>query len=172
MGRWQDLVAMLAERRLGFRIDETMKGTHRYLHDFEPGLVRAGTELPFSFHARWGHAHLERFLNPTSGEFLRADLEGTVTAGGLCLEAPMQGRLELRYFQDASIRYVFEFEAHGKRWRYAGEKRELRPWNLHRTHTTCHGSVTEVSTDEALSDSVVRFDLADLPHFVSTLRLG
>ena len=172
MGRLKDLVGMLAERRLGFRTDETMKGTHTFLQDFAPGKVTAGTELPFQFTATWGNPHLEKFLNPLSGDFMFTLMEGKVTAGGLTGEAPMKGTLELRYFEDASIRYIFEFEAQQRAFRYVGEKTGIRPWNLHRTHTECRGTLTDLSTDEVLSESLVRFKLSQLPWFLTRFRLG
>lgn len=169
MGRLKSLMGMLGERRLGFRIDEQMQGTHRFLRDYPPGQVVAGTELPFSFDASWGHRQLGRYLRPGS-DFLLAELTGRVTAGGLCEDAPMSGELQLRYFQDATVRYTFEFEASGGRMRYEGEKRGIRPWNLHRSHTTCFGTITEVATGEPLSDSVVHFELGLLPSFLASLR--
>ena len=171
MGRLKDLMGMLAERRVGFRINEEMKGTHRFLRDYPPGRVAAGAELPFSFSVTWGHRELGRYLRPGSREFLCASMDGLVTAGGLCLEAPLHGTLELRYFRDATIHYAFEFEAQGRRMRYDGEKRGIRPWNLHRSHTTCFGTVTEAATAEPLSDAVVHFDLGRLLPFVTGLRL-
>jgi len=172
MSRWHDLLGMLSERRVGFRVDETMRGTHRFLVGFEPGGVVAGTELPLAFCATWGHPHLERFANPLGQDFLFSVMEGTVSAGGVCEEAPLKGTLELRYFKDSTIRYTFEFEAHGRRLRYVGEKRGIRPWNLHRTHTTCYGTISDLSTGIALSDSVVHFDLGLLPSLAASLRLG
>jgi len=169
MGRIQELVAMLGQGRVGFRLRETMKGTHTFLRDFPPGKVSAGTELPFAFDVSWGHDRLTSYLRP-GGEFMRATMKGTVTAGGLCLEAPLSGTLELRYLQDATIRYVFEFEAHGQVMTYQGEKRDIRPWNLHRTHTTCYGRVTQRDVGP-LSESVVHFDLGRLPGLLASFRL-
>ena len=147
-------------------------GTHTYVRDFPQGKVEAGTALPFHFTATWGNPHLEKFLNPLSGDFLFTLMEGKVTAGGLTGEAPMKGTLELRYFENASIRYTFEFEAHGRTFRYVGEKTGIRPWNLHRTHTVCRGTLTDLTTDEVLSQSVVRFKLSQLPWFLTRFRLG
>lgn len=172
MGRIKDLATMFAERRLGFRADETMKGTHMFVQDYAPGKVRAGTELPFSFSATWGHPHLEQFINPLSGDFMFTLLEGTVTAGGLTGEAPIKGTLEFRYLRDATIRYTFEFEAQQRTFRYVGEKRGIRPWNLHRTHTRCHGTLTDLTTDQPISRSVVTFDLWQLPWLMGSFRLG
>jgi len=76
---------------------------------------------------------------------------------------------------DALLRYRFEFDAGAgggpRRCRYLGEKRGLRPWNLHRTHTICYGEISDVATGEVISDSVVRFDLRELPAFLASLRL-
>lgn len=172
MSRWQDLLSMLSERRVGFLVDETMAGTHRFLVDFDPGGIKAGDELPLAFEATWGHPQLERFANPLSQDFLFNVLTGSVSAGGLCEATPIKGTLELRYFKDSTIRYTFEFEAHGLPLRYVGVKRGIRPWNLHRTHTTCYGTITDLSTDTPLSDSVVHFDLKLLASLAASLRLA
>jgi hypothetical protein len=165
---WRDLLS----RGAGFHIEEQMRGSHRFLRDFPPSGVSAGTELPLEFQARWGAARVAGYLNPLSKEFFRADLEGRITAGGLCVEAPLQGTLELRYLTDATIRYHLEFSAHAHRFVYDGEKRGIRPWNLHRSHTTCYGTIRELESGEVLSESVVTFDLRDLPRFLASLRLG
>jgi hypothetical protein len=159
--------------RHGFQMEERMAGAHRFRCDLPEAHVSAGDELPFEFRARWGHTDLGRFLSPRSGEFMTAELEGTVTAGGLCSEAPIRGTLELRYFRDATLRYRFEFTAQGRSLRFEGQKRDLRPWNLHRTHTTCYGTVESVADGQSvvLSDVTVRFALVELPRLLASFRL-
>jgi hypothetical protein len=174
MARAKELLRSLARGALGFTIEERMSGSHRYRRDFPAGGVAAGEERPLELRARWGHPRLLGFLSPASGEFLTAELEGTLDAGGLCHAAPIQGTLELRYFVDASIRYRFELSGiDGARYRFVGEKREIRPWNLHRTHTLCRGTIARADADaEILSDVSVRFDLGQLPAFLKSFRLG
>lgn len=170
---WQNAFwSMLKERRLGFVAEETMKGTHRFLRDFPEGNVRAGEVLPFFFKVRWGHPHLVRFFNPVGGDFMTARLEGHVAAAGLTGEAPLHGTLELRYVQDSSLRYRFEFEAHDRRFFFEGEKRNIRPWNLHITHTLCRGTLVDLKDGQPLSDVEVRFDLHHLPRFLASFRLA
>jgi hypothetical protein len=156
---------------VGFSIEEQLRGTHRFTRDLVVTHTTAGAERPLSFTARWGHHRAKDYLAPTSSEFLCAELEGEITAGGLCERAPIVGTLELRYLKDATVRYRFEFAAQDRLWRYAGEKRGIRPWNLHRSHTTCYGRITEAGSGEVLSESVVYFELSQLPRFLSSLRL-
>lgn len=160
--------------RIGFRIQEHLVGSHRYARDVavpsgEP--IAAGTELPFSFTARWGHPQLLAYLNPLAGDFMTAVVDGTITAGGLCDAAPIRGTVELRYVRDATVRYVFDFTAQGQLYRYQGQKRELRPWNLHRTHLTCYGTITEVAAGNHVSDAVASMTLLELPRMLGTFRL-
>jgi hypothetical protein len=171
MGFSDELLSMWAARRFGFRVEESMRGMQRYLRDWDPGLVKAGSELPFNFHAAWGHPSLSRYLDPRNEEFLVARMEGNVTAGGLAGEAEMRGTLEIRYVQDASVRYRFAFVAQeGRTMRFEGSKTGIRPWNFLKTHTVCRGTVTEDATGQPLSDVTVRFNLADLPVFLMSLR--
>ena len=177
MGRWRDLTRMISERRVGFLLDETMKGTHTFVRDFPPGKVKAGTTLPFRFNVTWGSPHLSRFLNPLSDDFMYCLMEGTVSAGGIGGDLPLKGSLELRYFKDASIRYTFEFEGMGRSFRFEGAKTHIRPWNLHKTHTLCKGSLIELvdedpSKGKVLSEVEVRFLLSHLPILLFNARLG
>lgn len=172
MPRFQDLLRLLGERSIGFRMEERMEGTHRYRRAFPESGVQAGEEHPLELRARWGHPRLRGFLSPGSDDFLTAELEGTVSAGGLCQDAPIRGALELRYFIDATIRYRFEFQGTGGGFSFLGEKRELRPWNLHRTHTVCYGTIRRLGDGETLSEATLRFDLAQLPAFLASFRLA
>jgi len=167
MGRIGDIVQMVQERRLGFMMDERMTGTHRFVEGAGP----AG-ELPMHFEVTWGNKRLERWANPLGDQFMMNWLKGAVTVGGLCENAPCEGTLELRYLQEAKIRYTFNFEANGKRYHYVGEKVNIRPWNLHRTHTTCFGKITEVGTGKLISEGTLYFKLATMPQFMLSMRLG
>jgi hypothetical protein len=162
-------------KRLGFRARETMRGTHRFLENFDAGdgspTARAGAEHPFEFSVSWGHPNLVRFANPLSNDFCCAVAEGTLSAGGICEAAPATGLLEFRYLSESLIRYTLDFEARSKQFHYVGEKRELRPWNLHRTHVTCYGTLMMGGSEKPVSHSVVQFSLSDLPSFLRSFHL-
>jgi len=167
MGRLADFTSMLAERRLGFLMTETMTGTH----EFEPGCGEPGQKF-MEFVVDWGPKHMTEFFNPLGGKFMYNDMTGKVTIEGLCSDAPVNGSLELAYFTEAKIRYTFTFEANGAEYLYIGEKIDLRPWNLHRTHTTCFGSLSERDTGKLISRSVTYFRMRTVPAFVASMRLG
>lgn len=167
MGRVDALQAMIGEGRIGFIIDEVMEGSHHLV-----GPHGGSGEQPFVFRVCWGARDLFKFANPMDAEFLTAFLHGTVTAGGLCQDAPCEGSLELAYFTEAKIRYTFDFEVDGTRYRFVGEKRDLRPWNLHRTHTTCYGTVTDLGSGELISESVTHFRISSAPSFLASFRLA
>ena len=167
MSRFADLQRMFAERRMGFRVDETMTGWH----EFEPGKGPAGRQ-PMEFRVTWGPDHVSDFLNPFGGAFMTNDMAGHVDIGGLCHAAPVEGALALRYFSEAKIRYEFTFTVDGTTYEYVGEKIDLRPWNLHRTHTTCYGKLRDRATGELVSRSITYFRLRTAPAFVGSMRLG
>jgi hypothetical protein len=164
MGRLGDVVRRLREG-VGFQIDEVMSGTHA----FEPGMGPPGTK-PLQFKVTWGAESIARWFTP-GGEFMRGPLKGTITADGLCREAGCEGTLELRYFDEHTIRYAFEFEADGRRYRFVGEKVNIRPWNLPVSHTTCFGRITEADSGRLVSTSVTFFRLSTLPSFLTSLRI-
>jgi hypothetical protein len=167
MGRLNDLKEMIAEKRLGFAMEEIMTGTH----EFEPGYGEPGQKF-MEFSGTWGPKHLTEFLNPLGGKFFYTDLQGVVTVAGLCENVPMVGSLELLYFTEAKIRYTFTFEVNGVDYLYIGEKVDIRPWNLHRTHTTCYGTLSERDTGRIVSKSITYFKLSTAPKFLLSLRLA
>jgi hypothetical protein len=150
---------------VGFRMTETMTGTH----EFRDGRGPAGP-LPFAIEVTWGTDRLAQWIDPTSGRFLWNTLEGRVLAGGLCDWTPCRGTLALEYFARGRIRYELDLEVAGTTYRWVGEKTGIRPWNLLWTHTTCHGTLTELATGKLVSTSVVTFKLRDMPRFVLSTR--
>ena len=150
---------------MGFRIDEVMEGTHEFEGQDEPG-----GPLPFRFSVTWGPPNLRAFLNPSSDTFGTAPLHGVITVGGLCEEVFCDGTIEIDYFGRHTIRYVFEFETDGTRYRFVGEKVNIRPWNLTVSHTTCFGTLLEADSGRLVSRSVTHFRLRTLPAFLASLR--
>lgn len=167
MGRWDELQQMWQQRRVGFRIDEVMSGSHT----FEPGCGPAG-RLPMEFRVTWGHPHLAKFANPLDDQFGKAELAGTVSIDFLCQDTPCQGTFELNYLSEHTIRYQFEFDANKVRFRYVGEKVNIWPWNLPVSHTTCFGTLIEVATGKLISRSVVHFRMSTMLPFVASFRLA
>lgn len=168
MKRLIALKKMISERRVGFLVDEIMTGTHQ----FSPGCGPQG-EFPFEFQISWGNTHFKNFLNPLGPEFFTTSLKGKVTVGELVTNAPCEGTLELKYFTEAKLRYTFDFQdLEGTVYHYRGEKIDLRPWNLHRTHTTLYGTVTNKKTGLEISRSTAYFRLKTIPAFLLSMRLG
>ena len=140
---------------IGFNFNETMTGTH-FLN---------GTEGKFEFIVRWGPDNIFNWLNVFSGKFLSQPLHGIITADGICEEQECEGTLELKYWK-GKIRYTIFFTANDIPYKYVGEKRDIRPWNLHRTHTTCYGILTNLKTNEVVSEPLTYFRLKTLPAFL------
>lgn len=153
-------------KTVGFSMSELMTGEH----EFEESHGEPGRRF-FEFKVRWGPRNVADWLNPQSANFGVHHLEGTVTAEGLCHNAPCEGTLELHYLTEHKIRYRFEFTAEGKRYRYVGEKVNIQVWNLPVAHTTCFGRITEAETGRLVSTSVTYFRLKTLPAFMTSLRL-
>ena len=156
---------MIAEGRVGFRIDEAMIGEHA----FEPKF--GSTEKrPMEFRVTWGPRHILHWANPAHHRFMVGELEGMVTIDGLCYHTPCTGSLELRYLRDHAIRYSFGFKQGNHSYTYIGEKTNIHLWNLPRSHTTCFGRLILASTGELVSTSVTHFRLRSLLRFIASVR--
>jgi len=165
--RLAEFRAMIAEGRLGFRIDEVMSGEH----EFDPQFG-SPEKRPMEFRVTWGPRHILQWGNPAHPRFMVGELEGTVTIDGLCYHTPCTGSLELRYFKDRTIRYTFGFEQNHQSYTYIGEKVNIHLWNLPRSHTTCFGRLILARTGKLVSTSVTYFRLRSLPRFVASVRLA
>lgn len=151
---------------VGFRMDETMSGEHEFVES--DGKT---DKAPMEFTVTWGTDNLFEWLNPFSEQFMLNTLEGTISIDGLCEDAPCTGTLALRYFDEQKIRYTLDFEVDGVEYCYIGEKRNIYPWNLHVSHTTCYGEVREKESDKLVSKSITYFRLNTVPSFLSSFQL-
>jgi len=152
---------------IGFTMDETMTGTHA----FSDGSYE-GRQLPLSFFLTWGSSNLTEFLNPFSPGFFTSTANGFITVGGLADKADCTGKLELMYFSKRKIRYELDFTGdNSKAYKYVGEKLNLWPWNLHKTHFTCYGTITDIEAGKIISSSIVYFPYRQLIDFLMSARL-
>ena len=152
---------------MGFNMREVMTGQH----EFEPGLGTPGRHF-MEYRVTWGADNMRAWANPFGDRFMVNALEGTVTIGGLCEDAPCKGTLEMRYFSQGSIRYTFELTDRGTTYQYIGEKMHIRPWNLPWSHTTCYGRLTKKETGALVSVSLTHFRLRTALGFLGSFRLG
>lgn len=155
------------KKQIGFTMDEIMTGTHQFVEGKGPEGIH-----PMEFRVTWGPENALKWINPVGGKFMANNLKGKVDVGGMVIDADCEGTLELLYFTEQKIRYTFEFQDdEGKKYRYLGEKRDIRPWNLHRTHTTCYGTISDLETGEIISTGITHFRLATSLDFLLSLRL-
>lgn len=148
----------------GFRINEIMTGTHSFL----------GSEKfhPLHFHITWGTNNLGKYLSPFSEYFLYNRAKGFITVGNLVEKADCLGCLHMKYFSGRKIRYELLFRDQEQvAYRYIGEKRNLWPWNLHRTHFVCYGRIYEEQSGRAISESTVYFPFRQILDFLFSFRL-
>jgi len=151
---------------LGFKMNEIMVGTHHFIN----GLGPEG-EFPMEFSITWGNSNLFKFLNPTSGEFFCNVAKGHITVGNLVDKADCEGSLSLLYFTERKIRYVLDFKDDDNRpYRYTGEKVNIWPWNLHKSHVTCYGTITDVELTKDISGSILYFPYREIMGFILSTR--
>ena len=149
-----------------FKMDELMSGEHEFIGGAGPEGKR-----PFYFEATWGPKSFVEFLNPTGNEFMLNNLEGTVTIDGMGKDIPCSGSLQMKYFDEYKIVYNFDFTHDKKEYHYIGEKVDIKPWNLHLSHTTCFGEVKEKASGKVISKSITHFHWHTLPDFLKSFRI-
>lgn len=148
---------------LSFKMKETMEG----YHELDPG-----KRLPLRFDCVWGPPNLNIFLDYRDPMFLTCILKGTISAEGLCQDAPISGLLYLNY-PKGNITYEFTFNVDGKLYLFTGQKVNIKPWNLLTSHTTCFHTIIEPWNNEKLvSTGVTFFKLKNALDFVTSFRLN
>lgn len=165
MGRLKNLLNKIPQKRIGFQISETMSGTH----EFEPGHGPPGKHH-MEFTAEWGPENISEWINPSNDNFLSQDMHGHVNVEHLCTNAPFSGTLELRYFTQAKINYSFDFKTNESEYHFEGSKRNIKPWNVLKTHRILYGEITDTNTGKLISTSVLYFEWSTLPSTLASIR--
>lgn len=147
---------------LGFQMTETMEGYH-----WLPAISEE--RYPLVFTAEWGTIDIKSFFNPKDMKFLKCWLKGRITAQGICEDAKTRGYLDLNY-PLGTIKYEFNFAAHGRMFLLTGEKVNIKPWNLATSHTTCYTTIIN-DADELVSRGVVFFKPKRIIPFLRSFRL-
>ncbi len=115
-------------------------------------------------------APAQKLLNPFSDDFMKADLEGTVTMEDVCEDAEIRDAvIEMDFFGKHEIRYHFKFDAQGKLYVYNGKKSLslLKPWH---TMTTLPGEINEHEDNRltGFCTSLCKFNARDLPEYLAS----
>ena len=76
------------------------------------------------------------------------------------------------FYVGPELEYFYFRDDQGTPYRYIGEKVNLRPWNLHKTHTTCYGTIVNLKNNKEVSKSIVYFKFETTPEFMASFRLG
>ena len=153
---------------INFTFDEKMTGWHRLLDG------RRGSDQAFmEFHVRWG-GPIKALLGVLTGSAV-LPLRGFMIADGITApRSQCHGTLELAY-REGRITYTIHFHGyvngHGRQpLTFTGSKTNIRPWNLHKTHTTCRGKI-RMRDGTVVSESTTYFRLRTMPAFLASFRL-
>lgn len=152
---------------IGFKFDEVMTGEHIFCGGQNDGLKGF-----MEFRVRWG-GHLSEMLGVLTGSAVLS-LHGRMWVDGIANNEKCRGTLELAY-REGRITYTIHFYGlvYGHGWQpltFTGSKTGIRPWNLHRTHTTCHGQIW-MRDGTVVSESTTHFRLRTMPAFLASFRL-
>ena len=97
-------------------------------------------------------------------------LEGLMTVGGICRDAPATGSLEVRLLTDRTLVYQLAFAGDdGATYRYKGQK-DVTPINLLKSMTTLRGTLYR--EEESVGAAELTFSLRDIPEFMRSFALA
>jgi len=159
----------------GFKISETMSGTHAFVGDYENCKIN----LPLYFKIDWSYKNtLECLKRLVTMKPVTFEVKGRFFAEGLCDEIDCVGGMHLDYFGNHTISYCLEmrnpsysrvssFEKINEHYFFIGDKINIKPWNLLTSHTTCYGIITN-GKGELISKCKVFFKLRTLPAMLAS----
>lgn len=94
-------------------------------------------------------------------------LEGTITVGNICRDAPATGTLEVRLLSDRQLVYTLRFDVDGDTYQYIGKK-EVSALNLLASMTTLRGELLRETN--VIGTAELSFSLRDIPEFLRSFE--
>jgi hypothetical protein len=141
---------------MGVHFAETMAGSFT---------DTAGEKKPIVFTVKAMASKAKAFV---TGAPMR--LEGTMTVGGICRNAPATGSLEVKLLTEREIVYTLVFMGDdGATYRYVGKK-SVSGLNLLKSMTTLRGNLTRER--DVVGTAELSFSLRDIPEFMKSFGLA
>jgi hypothetical protein len=150
----------------GIRFSKTLNGTHRMISGKEDR-----GDLPMSLTLNCASNNLLSFIKRDSGEFLRMELTGTITATDLVENAELKGSVEYDFISKKQFIYEFYFtDKNGKEYYFNGYN-DLSIFQPIKSFSTMLGEIVDRESGKIVSTVVLKIEAKDLFPLIASFRI-
>lgn len=150
----------------GIRFSKTLNGTHRMISGKEDR-----GDLPMSLTLNCASNNLLSFIKRDSGEFLRMEITGTITATDLIENAELKGSVEYDFISKKQFVYEFYFtDKNGKEYYFNGHN-DLSIFQPIKSFSTMLGEIVDRESGKIVSTVVLKIEAKDLFPLIASFRI-
>lgn len=164
----KEQIKLLAEYYIpkGLRFTIPMSGTHRMIS----GKDDRG-DLPISLTLNCANNNMLSFIKRDSGEFLRMEVSGTITATDIVENAELKGNVEYDFISRKQFIYEFYFaDKNGKEYYFNGHN-DLSIFQPIKSFSTMLGEIVDRETGKIVSTAVLKIQAKDLFLLLTSFRI-
>ncbi len=150
----------------GIKFSKTMCGTHRIISSKDDR-----GDLPVSLTLHCSNNNILSFIKRDSGEFLKMEISGTITATDLVENAELRGSIEYDFISKKQFVYEFYFtDAKGKEYYFNGHN-DLSIFQPIKSFSTMLGEIVDRETGKIVSTVVLKLEAKDLFPLIASFRI-
>ncbi len=150
----------------GIRFSKTMNGTHRMIS----GKDDRG-DLPVTLTLNCVSNNMLSFIKKGSGEFLKMEVTGFITATDLVENAEVKGSVEYDFISKKQFVYEFYFsDKNGKEYYFNGHN-DLSIFQPIRSFSTLLGEIVDRESGKIISTVVLKIEAKDIFPIISSFRI-
>ncbi|MGB9599554.1 MAG: hypothetical protein ACP5KG_10790 [Myxococcota bacterium] len=150
----------------GIRFSMTMGGTHRMISGKEDR-----GDQPVTITLNCASNNILSFIKRDSGEFLRMEINGTITATDLVENAELKGNVEYDFISKKQFIYEFYFsDKNGKEYYFNGHN-DLSIFQPVKSFSTMLGEIVDRESGKIVSTVVLKIEAKDIFPLIASFRI-
>ncbi|MCX7945164.1 MAG: hypothetical protein N2746_11720 [Deltaproteobacteria bacterium] len=150
----------------GIKFNLTMSGTHRMIS----GKDDRG-DLPLTLTINCVSNNVLNFVKRDSGEFLRMEITGTITATDLVENAEVRGSVEYDFISKRQFVYEFYFTDKNGREYYFNGHNDISIFQPIKSFSTMLGEIVDRESGKIVSTVVLKIEAKDIFPLIKSFRI-
>jgi len=150
----------------GVKFTKTMYGTHRIISAQDDR-----GDLPINLTLNCSSNDLLKFIKRDSGEFLRMEVSGSITATDLVENAEVKGSIEYDFLSKKQFVYDLYFtDKNGKEYYFNGHN-DLSIFQPIKSFSTMLGEIVDRQSGKIVSTVVLKVEAKDIFPLIASFRI-
>lgn len=150
----------------GIKFSKTLTGTHRMISSKDDR-----GDLPITVTIGCSTNNILSFIKRDSGEFLRMEVSGNITAVDLVDNAEIKGSVEYDFISKKQFIYEFYFTDKNGREYYFNGHNDLSIFQPIKSFSTMLGEIVDRETGKIISTVVLKIEPKDIFPLIASFRI-